>query len=105
MTYEEISVKYPVGKLLAREKVYIKRTGAWITQTDKEFYTKNYTQVRFYDTGYVDFTESVLKEYKVQGWICTNEGFFVAELTWDGWQPLDEEELAEIERKGILYEF
>lgn len=105
MTYEEISTKYPVGKLLARTIEYTWKTGFWASQADKEFYATNYPQVRFYDNGYVEYKERVLKNYYVQGWLCTNEGFFVAEATWDGWQPLDEDELAEIESKGIAYEF
>lgn len=105
MTYEEISTKYPVGKLLAKEIVYTKRTGYWCGQADQEYYLTNYTQVRFYDTGYVDYTEKSVKEYRVQGWLCTEEGFFVAEATWDGWVPLDADDLAEIEAKGIIYEF
>lgn len=105
MTYEEISAKYPIGKLLAREKVYIKRTGGWATQADQEFYLANYKQVRFYKDGYVDFTEEIIKEHRVQGWICTAAGFFVAEETWDGWQILDNDDVAEIEAKGILCDF
>ena len=105
MTYEEISEKYPIGKLLARTVELKWRTGYWTTQADKDFYNKNYEYVRFYDNGNVEFKETYLKEYHVQGWIATDEGFFVAENTWDGWQPLDEEDLAEIEARGIMYEF
>ena len=102
MTYEEIRTKYPVGKLLARTIDYTWKTGYWVGQADKEFYTKNYSFVRFYDNGNVEYKEKITKEYRVQGWIVTNEGFFVAEETWDGWQPLDEDDLAEIEAKGIV---
>ena len=105
MTYEEIKEKYPIGKLLARELVYVDKVGYWATQADKELYLAKYKKISFDDNGYVSFTELQIREYHVQGWICTNEGFFVAELTWDGWQPLDEDDLAEIEAKGITYEF
>lgn len=105
MTYEEISKKYPIGKLLAREKVFTRRTGGWATQVDKEFYLTNYKDVVFHDDGTVYFTEEKIKEYCVQGWICTAAGFFVAEETWDGWQILDNDDVAEIEAKGIMYEF
>ena len=105
MTYEEINAKYPIGKLLARELVYVDKVGYWATQADKELYIAKYRKVRFDDNGYVSFTELQTREYRVQGWICTNEGFFVAEEGWDGWVILDEDDLAEIEAKGIVYEF
>lgn len=105
MTYEEISKKYPIGKLLARTKNIENKVGYWIGLADKEYYVNNYTNVYFHDNGYVRYTEISFKEYRVEGWIVTDEGFFVAEQTWDGWQPLDQEDLDEIEAKGILYEF
>lgn len=101
MTYEEISTKYPVGKLLASEIVYVDRTGYYVNEADKEFYLTNYHFVRFYPNNYVEYKEKQVKKYVVQGWLVTNEGFFVAEDTWDGWQPLDEDDLAEIEAKGF----
>lgn len=105
MTYEEISKKYPIGKLLARTKNIENKIGYWIGLADKEYYVNNYTDVYFHDNGYVRYTEISFKEYHVEGWIVTDEGFFVAEQTWDGWQALDQDELDEIEAKGILYEF
>lgn len=105
MTYEEISKKYPIGKLLARTKNIENKVGYWIGLADKEYYVNNYTDVYFHDNGYVRYTEISFKEYRVEGWIATEEGFFVAENTWDGWQPLEQDELDEIEAKGILYEF
>ena len=102
MTYEEINTKYPIGKLLAREKISTKRTSGWATQADKQFFIQNYKQVVFHDDGYVDFVEEKIKEYRVEGWLCTAAGFFVAENTWDGWCPLDNDDIREIEAKGIL---
>lgn len=104
MTYEEISTKYPVGKLLARTIEYVDHTGYWCGQEDKEFYLTHYDKVRFYDTGYVEYRERTMKEYRVQGWVVDSEGFFVAENTWDGWVPLDDDELAEIEARGIAFD-
>ena len=105
MTYEEINTKYPIGKLLARELVYVDKVGYWATQADKELYLAKYRKVSFDDNGYVSFTELQTREYRVQGWIVTNEGFFIAEDGWDDWVILDEDDLAEIEAKGIAYEF
>jgi hypothetical protein len=105
MTYEEISTNYPIGKLLAKERICTNRTGYGCSFEDKEFYTIHYKNVRFHNDGVVEFVEETIKEYRVEGWLCTEEGFFVAENGWDGWQPLDEDDLAEIEKKGIICEF
>ena len=105
MTYEEIKEKYPIGKLLAKEVVITERVGDWVTQADREYYLKHYKNVRFEKDWKVYYSETKIKAYYVQGWVVTDKGFFVAELTWDGWQPLDEDDLAEIEAKGIAYEF
>jgi hypothetical protein len=105
MTYEEISTKYPIGKLLARTIDYKWETGWCARQEDREYFIKNFSAARFYDNGYVEYKIRVQKEYKVQGWVVTDEGFFVAEDTWDGWQPLDEDDLKFYEKIGIDYEF
>jgi hypothetical protein len=105
MTYEEISAKYPIGKLLARTKCIKNKIGYWASLADKEYYTNNYTDVHFYNDGYVHYTEIGFKEYRVQGWLCTSEGFFVAQDSWDGWTILSEDDLAEIEAEGIVSEF
>lgn len=75
MTYEEISKKYPIGKLLARTKNIENKVGYWIGLADKEYYVNNYTNVYFHDNGYVRYTEISFKEYRVEGWIVTDEGF------------------------------
>lgn len=105
MTYEEISKKYPIGKLLARIKSVENKLDYWASFADKEYYLNNYTNVNFNDNWLVSYTEISFKEYRVEGWIVTGEGFFVAEQTCDGWQPLDQDVLDEIEAKGIIYEF
>lgn len=105
MTYEEISTKYPIGKLLARTVDYKWETGYCANIQDKKYFIDNFSLVRFHDNGRVEYRIKIQKEYRVEGWIVTNEGFFVAEQTWDGWQPLYDDDLKEIEAKGILYEF
>ena len=105
MTYEEISANYPIGKLLAKERICNNHIGYWLNSEDKKFYTTYYKDVKFHNNGVVEFVEEIIKEYRVEGWLCTEEGFFVAENGWDGWQPLDEYDLTEIEKKGIICEF
>lgn len=105
MTYEEISIKYPIGKLLAREKIIEKHSGFWYGIADQKFYIDNYTNVTFYNNGRVEYEEVKIKNYFVCGWVCTSDGFFVAEDTWDGWVILDDSELKEIENKGIVQDW
>ena len=64
MTYEEISTKYPIGKLLARELVYVDKVGYWATQADKELYLAKYRKVSFDDNGYVRISRSRMDSYK-----------------------------------------
>ena len=105
MTYEEISTKYPIGKLLCREITKEKRSAFWANETDKELYLKKYPDAQFTNNGGVIYTATFVNEKRVEGWIVTNEGFFVAEDSWDGWQPLDEDDLEFYEKIGINYEF
>ena len=105
MTYEEISTKYPIGKLLYREIAKEKRSAFWANETDKELYLKKYPDAQFTDNGGVIYTTTFVNEKRVEGWIVTNEGFFVAEDSWDGWVPLDEDDLESYEKIGIDYEF
>ena len=104
MTYEEISTKYPIGKLLARTITQFTEKGFVATEGDKAYYLAHFKNVTF-SGNYAYYTISKIEEYHVQGWIVTDKGFFVAENTWDGWVELDDEDLAEIEKKGIVCEF
>lgn len=108
MTYEEISTKYPIGKLLAREIIHKTEKTYVANEMDKSYFLAKFKNVSFTSDGmyeYACYTVTEIKKYYVQGWIATNEGFFVAENTWDGWVELDDDDLAEIEKKGIACEF
>ena len=108
MTYEEISNKYPIGKLLCRTIEKERRVDFWATEKDMQVYRAKYPDAEFGVNGTVIYTETTIFEKKVEGWLVTEDGFFVAENTWDGWYPLDEDELAEYEAMGIAsspYEF
>lgn len=108
MTYEEISTKYPIGKLLCRTIEKERRVDFWATETDMRVYRAKYPDAEFGVNGTVIYTETKIFEKRVEGWLVTEDGFFVAEDTWDGWQPLDEDELTGYEARGIAsfpYEF
>jgi hypothetical protein len=102
MTYEEISTKYPIGKLLYRTIEKEKRTAFWANAKDRQLYRLKYPDAEFADNGTVRYTETIVYEKRVEGYVCTKEGFFVAEDTWDGWQTLDDDDLAEYEAMGIV---
>ena len=101
MTYEEISKKYPIGKLLARTIEYKWETGWYANEQDIKYFTSNFSDTRFCGNGCIQYKVKTIKEYRVQGWLVTDEGFFVAEIVLDGWLPLYQDELDEIEAKGI----
>jgi hypothetical protein len=105
MTYEEISTKYPIGKLLYRRIAKVKRAGFWNSEQDKEIYLSKHPDAEFTWNGGVIYTESVVQEKYVQGWLYDGEKWSVAELSWDGWTEIDQEELDEYEKIGIAYEF
>lgn len=101
MTYEEISTKYPIGKLLYRTIEKERRIAHWASAQDRHIYRAKYPDAKFSDNGTVTYTETIIYEKRVEGYLCTNEGFFVAEDTWDGWVVLDDDDLADFEAKGI----
>lgn len=105
MTYEEISAKYPIGKLLYRKITKVKRADFWSSEQDKKIYLSKYPDAEFTQNGGVIYTESTVKEKYVQGWLYNGEEWFVAEMTWDGWTEIDQEELDEYKKIGIAYEF
>ena len=102
MTYEEIVKEYPIGKLLYRTIEKEKRVAFWASAKDRELYRLKYPDAEFADNGTVTYTETFVYEKRVEGYICTEKGFFVAENTWDGWQPLDDDDLAEYKARGIV---
>jgi hypothetical protein len=102
MTYEEIKEKYPIGKLLYRTVTKEKRMAYWASAHDRKVYRTKYPDAEFADNGTVTYTETLIYEKRVEGWLYDGEDFFIAENTWDGWIPLDEDDLAEYEARGIV---
>lgn len=101
MTYEEISTKYPIGKPLYRKVNKIKRLGFWKNEQDRNIYLAKDPEAQFTANGGVVYTDVSISEKYVKGWLCTDEGWFVAEDGWDGWMPVDQEELDRWEAIGI----
>ena len=105
MTYEEISTKYPIGKLLYRKIDNIKRRDFWASEQDVKIFLAKDIDAQFTWNGEVIYTEKEVKTKHVEGWMFDGAEWYVAENGWDGWTPLDQEELDEYEKIGIAYEF
>ena len=101
MTFEEISTKYPVGKLLYRKIEKERRCGFWASEHDKQIFRAKDPDAEFAWNGTVIYHETITSEKRVEGWLFDGEKWFVVEDTWDGWVTLDEEDLAEYEEIGI----
>ena len=104
MTFEEISTKYPVGKLLYRKVEKERRCGFWASEHDKQIFRAKDPNAEFAWNGTVIYYETVTSEKRVEGWLFDGKEWSVVEDTWDGWVALDEDDLAEYEKIGIAAE-
>ena len=105
MTYEEINTKYPVGKLLYRKIEKKRRCGFWASEHDKRVFRAKDPDAKFACNGTVIYHETITSEKRVEGWLFDGSDWHVVEDSWDGWIPLDQEDLDEYEKIGIMYEF
>ena len=101
MTYEEISTKYPVGKLLYRTVEEKIRKGHWITEQDKTFFRSKYQDCLFSTNGEVYYTETIIQVKSVEGRIFDGYEWSVTEDGWDGWTTIDKDELERYEKLGV----
>lgn len=101
MTFEEISTKHPVGKLLYRKVEKERRCGFWASEHDKQIFRAKDPNAEFAWNGTVIYYEIITSEKRVEGWLFNGKEWSVVEDTWDGWVPLDEDDLAEYEKIGI----
>ena len=101
MTFEEISTKYPVGKLLYRKVEKERRCAFWASEHDKQIFRAKDPNAEFLWNGVVTYHETITSEKRVEGWLFDGKEWSVVEDTWDGWVALDEDDLAEYEKIGI----
>ena len=104
MTFEEISTKYPVGKLLYRKVEKERRCGFWASEHDKQIFRAKDPDAEFAWNGTVIYHETVVSEKRVEGWLFDGTEWNVVEDSWDGWVPLDQEDLDSYEKIGIATE-
>lgn len=92
MTYEEISKKYPIGKVLTTTKVPIHEKLAWYSERDLEVYRREYERVVVNSDNTCSCYGTRVYVDRVDGWLFDGEEWSVVERTWDGWVPVFVEE-------------
>lgn len=90
MTFEEIQ-KYPVGSIIELGEKLIKIEGAWYTDKDMEIITKQqkWFSITFNTNNTYEGYVWVKQEYQIEGWLCDENGWWIVEDSWDGWQIAD----------------
>ena len=94
MTYEQI-LKYPVGtKYNITTQTYLV-TGYWYTEHDKYLisHQNRYTDLQFMDNNLFSAHETNTFYNQVDGWLFDGDEWHCVELTWDGYQRIDDEEI------------
>lgn len=99
MTYEEIQ-KYPVGMIYSHKETDRQISNFWYTKADKHVIINNpkLSNIKFVpSTNIYIATEKNIYEKKIDGWLFDGDEWHCVELTWDGYQEIDDEELVDSE--------
>lgn len=94
MTYEQIQ-NYPVGTVYNTIINEYSTGGYWYNNNDRILISedKTLTDLHFYnDNTFTAIRESKTEE-KIDGWIFDGEEWYCAELTWDGFQIILDEDI------------
>lgn len=97
MTYEKISKKYPIGKVLATTTEPIHDELVWYNERDLEVYRRKYDKVVVNSDNTCSCYGTHVYIDRVEGWLYDGEEWTVVENTWDGWVPVDVEKYYEKE--------
>lgn len=91
-TFEELKEKYPIGTKLNYSKTEYSQNFFFARPEDLIEYRKEYKKVEIIGKNTVKCTWDV-KDYElVSGYIFDGKSWWPAEVTWDGWIPIHEEE-------------
>lgn len=88
-TYEELIEKFPVGTVYRRSEVRYKNH--YYNLDDIHYYQTVYDKVIIIDEencwciGHND--------YKVDGYLFNGTNWYPAKRTWEGWEPISEDEI------------
>jgi len=97
-TLKQLREKHPIGSIY---RICWNDIHEWCpTPTDIYIFKQKHPNIRnfrLYDDGMVWCEEKI--EYKVNGYLFDGESWYPAIQTWDGWIPIDEEEINTINNK------
>ena len=88
-TLEELKEKFPIGTVYRR--IFQEIKNYYYNENDKQAYSAIYYRVRILDNNVCLCTEKI--EYKVDGYLFDGTSWYPAKQTWDGWEPIDEDEI------------
>ena len=94
MTYEEIQ-KYPVGTIYKFKITKYNVNGFWYNDGDRIILATDdtLTNLHFYDDNTYTAIRTQRTDYKIDGWLFNGTEWHCVELTWDGYQEIDDEEI------------
>ena len=88
-TYEELKEKFPIGTVYRRSEEIYKHH--YYNNEDINIYKKMYDKVVV--ISHKTCTCVRYNEYKVDGYLFDGTGWYPAKQTWDGWEPIIEDEI------------
>ena len=88
-SYEELKEKFPIGTVYRKTARKYKEC---CYDSNDINYMKNYydSYVKTEDNLYIC---TKIHEYKVDGYLFDGTDWYPAKQTWDGWEPIDEDEI------------
>lgn len=91
-TFEEVQAKYPIGTKMNCIKGTMTQRYFYARPEDLVEYRKLYKTVEVISDEWVECTWDVEDFNSVDGYIYDGRYWYPAEVTWDGWVPIREEE-------------
>ena len=90
-TFEEVQAKYPIGTKMNYSKDTITQRYFYARPEDIVEYRKMYKSVEVISDEMVECTWDVENFESVDGYIYDGQYWYPAEVTWDGWVPIRED--------------
>ena len=91
-TFEEVQAKYPIGTKMNYTKGTMTQRYFYARPEDLVEYRRMYEKIEVISDELVECTCTVEDFNSVDGYIYNGQYWYPAEVTWDGWVPIREEE-------------
>ena len=91
-TFEEVQAKYPIGTKMNYTKGTMTQRYFYARPEDIVEYRKLYKTVEVISDEWGECTWDVEDFNSVDGYIYDGRYWYPAEITWDGWVPITEED-------------